>query len=205
MTSTAHLEWKCQVKKVKEAILDKAAQVPASALSPKQILQYIQSAIRAVIAYSLNLGIYTAYDIGKKNRTVLLLVLPNRLWFCPSALLQPAVSWRHDVEGKENNNLRWWTIMELLRTTSWVVCLLMSELYLYRSATCLSWPETVFFLPASLLFLLLLLLLLLLSLSLLLQAIDWYQSSGEAHTISLHLRLYVSRDHSITIVCSPHI
>ena len=60
---TANLEWKYQVKKVKEVTLDNAAQVLACALCPKQILQYIQSSIRPVIAYSLSLGIYTAYDI----------------------------------------------------------------------------------------------------------------------------------------------
>ena len=60
---TANLEGKYQVNKVKEVTLDKAAQVLASAISPKQILQYIQSSIRPMIAYSLSLGIYTAYDI----------------------------------------------------------------------------------------------------------------------------------------------
>ena len=60
---TANLEWKYQVKKVKEVTLDKAAQYLASAFSLKQILQYIQSSIRPMIAYSLGLGIYTAYDI----------------------------------------------------------------------------------------------------------------------------------------------
>ena len=57
---TANLESKHQVKEVQKTTLEKATQVVASALSPKQVLQYIQNCIRPMIIDSLSLGIYTA-------------------------------------------------------------------------------------------------------------------------------------------------
>ena len=60
---TASMDWTHQVKKLKEAVLSKGSQVLSSMLSPKQILQFIQSSIRPAITYSMCLGIYTPYDI----------------------------------------------------------------------------------------------------------------------------------------------
>ena len=43
--------------------ISKGSQALLSMLSPKQILQFIQSSIRPAIAHSMCLGIYTPYDI----------------------------------------------------------------------------------------------------------------------------------------------
>ena len=101
---TANLEWKYQVKKVKEVTLDKAAQYLASAFSLKQILQYIQSSIRPMIAYSLGLGIYTAYDIQILD-SILARIAKKAIG---SAHQHP---YSHDVEGKEKCGCRSTSLM----------------------------------------------------------------------------------------------
>ena len=78
----------------KKLPLNKAAQVLASALSPKQILQDIQSSISPMIAYSLTLGIYTAYDIQVLNS--ILARIANKATGLP--IDSP---YSHGSEGKE--------------------------------------------------------------------------------------------------------